>query len=141
MIRAILWILTLARVFLVPLFVLTGRTAQDLARGGEDPSTARMLALGLIAFMGVTDLLDGWVARRFDLTSQVGAVADAVADRLVQVGLVAFLTLSVGPVFTPLPFWFLLVVFGRDLVLLVGVSVLRLRYGALRVVHLSLIHI
>ncbi|MDE3004400.1 MAG: CDP-alcohol phosphatidyltransferase family protein [Gemmatimonadota bacterium] len=137
MIRAILWILTLARVFLVPLFVLTGRTAQDLARAGEDPSTARMLALGLIAFMGVTDLLDGWVARRFDLTSQVGAVADAVADRLVQVGLVAFLTLSVGPVFTPLPFWFLLVVFGRDLVLLVGVSVLRLRYGALQVVHRS----
>ena len=137
MTRVILWILTLARVFLLPLFLQAGRTAQDLARGGGDPSSARMLALGLIVLMGVTDLLDGWVARRFNLTSQAGAVADAVADKLVQVGLVAFFTLSVGPAFTPLPLWFLLVIFGRDLVLLVGVGVLRLRYGPLQVVHRS----
>jgi phosphatidylglycerophosphate synthase len=53
----------------------------------------------------------------------------------VQVCLVGFFALSVGPVFQPIPFWFLIVIFGRDLVLLVGVSVLRARYGPLDVVH------
>ena len=135
MLRALLWVMTLARVGLIPFFIGAGLTAQDLARVGEDPSTPRMLALALMVAMGVTDLLDGWIARRFDLASQIGAVVDAVADKLVQVALVAFFTLSVGPVFTALPLWFLLIVFGRDLVLLVGVSVLRLRYGPLQVVH------
>ncbi|MGB1658429.1 MAG: CDP-alcohol phosphatidyltransferase family protein [Longimicrobiales bacterium] len=135
MLRATLWVLTLARVGLIPFFVVAGLNAQELARAGEDPSTPRLLALGLVVVMGVTDLLDGWMARRFDLSSQIGAVVDAVADKLVQVALVAFFTLSVGPVFTALPLWFLVTVFGRDLVLLVGVSVLRLRYGPLQVVH------
>ena len=135
MLRAILWVLTLARVFLIPLFIRAGLTAQELARAGDDPSTWRLVALALMFTMGVTDLLDGWVARRFDLTSQIGAVFDAVADKLVQVALVAFLTLSVGPVFTALPLWFLVIVFGRDLVLLVGVSLLRIQYGPLQVVH------
>jgi phosphatidylglycerophosphate synthase len=135
MLRAILWALTLARVVLIPVFVVAGLTAQELARAGADPSAPRLLALGLVVVMGVTDLLDGWMARRFNLTSQIGAVVDAVADKLVQVALVAFFTLSVGPVFTALPLWFLVIVFGRDLVLLVGVSVLRLRYGPLQVVH------
>ena len=37
--------------------------------------------------------------------------------------------------FTPLPLWFLIVVFGRDLVLVVGVLMLRVRYGPLTVKH------
>jgi len=135
MLRTILWVLTIARVALIPFFVFAGIEAQDLAREGQDFSQPRLVALGLIVLIGITDLLDGWMARRFDLTSQIGAVADAVADKLVQVALVGFLTLSVGPVFTALPLWFLVTVFGRDLVLLVGVSVLRIRYGPLRVVH------
>ena len=116
MLRAILWVLTIARVALIPFFVFAGIEAQDLAREGQDFSQPRLVALGLIVLIGVTDLLDGWMARRFDLTSQIGAVADAVADKLVQVALVGFLTLSVGPVFTALPLWFLVTVFGRDLV-------------------------
>lgn len=137
MLRATLWVLTLARVFLIPVFVRVALDAQVTARAGDDPTALRLTALGILVVMGTTDLADGWMARRFDLTSQLGAVVDAVADKLVQVALVAFFTLSVGPVFTPLPLWFLLVVFGRDLVLLVGVSVLRLRYGPLKVVHRS----
>lgn len=135
MTRAVLWIVTLLRVGLIPVFVAVGLRAQDLARAGLDPATFRLAALGTLVVMGSSDVVDGWMARRFDLMSQAGAVVDAVADKLVQVALVAFFTLSVGPVFTALPMWFLIVVFGRDLVLLVGVLVLRVRYGPLRVVH------
>ncbi|HBU57978.1 MAG TPA: hypothetical protein DEB33_09550, partial [Gemmatimonadetes bacterium] len=96
MLRVILWILTGARVFvLVPFFLQAGITAHELARAGADYSTQRALTVGLIVLMGVTDLLDGWVARRFGLVSQLGAVVDAVSDKLVQIVLVCFFTLII----------------------------------------------
>lgn len=131
----LLWIVTLLRVVLIPVFVYLGLAAQEFARAGAPFETARWAALATILVMGVSDVLDGWIARRWSLTSQLGAVVDAVADKLVQVVLVGFFALSVGPVFRPIPLWFLVVVFGRDLVLLVGVLVLRARYGPLQVVH------
>lgn len=133
--RTVLWIVTLLRVALIPVFVELALRAQEIGRAGGDVDTFRVSALAVLFVMGGSDVLDGWIARRFALATQVGAVADAVADKVVQVALVAFFTLSVGPVFITLPLWFLIVIFGRDLVLLVGVLVLRVRYGPLRVVH------
>ncbi len=135
MTRGILWAVTLLRVALIPLFVRFGLEAQEVARSGLDPTAWRVAALATLVVMGVSDLLDGWIARRWELTTQLGAVVDAIADKLVQVALVAFFAPSAGPAVPPLPFWFLIVVFGRDLVLLVGVLMLRARYGPLRVVH------
>lgn len=136
MVRVIvLWVVTLLRVALIPVFISLAAEAQHAASTGSDPSAARAAALLTMLVMGGSDLLDGWLARHFGLVSQVGAVVDAVADKLVQIALAAFFALNVGPVFATLPLWFLVVVFGRDLVLLVGVSMLRARYGPLRVVH------
>jgi phosphatidylglycerophosphate synthase len=135
MARGILWVVTLLRVALIPLFVYLGLGAQELARVGADPTVWRLATLGTLILMGASDLADGWIARRWRVASQLGAVVDAVADKLVQVTLVAFFALSVGPVFRPIPLWFLVLVFGRDLVLLVGVLMLRARYGPLDVVH------
>ncbi len=137
MMRVVLWVVTLLRIALIPVALSVALTAQQVARTGEPYGTMRWTAIGIFFVMGMSDILDGWIARRFDLMTQIGATVDAVADKLVQVVLVAFFTLSVGPVFTPLPLWFLIVVFGRDLVLLVGVLVLRVQYGPLRVVHRS----
>ena len=133
--RLILWTVTLARLVAIPIFVWLAMDAQELARAGLDPSTPRWGAIAAMLSIGVSDILDGWIARRYDLTSQLGAMVDAVADKIAQVVFVAYLTLDVGPVFTAIPMWFLIIVFGRDITLLVGVSVLRLRYGPLHVVH------
>jgi len=129
--RILLWGVTLGRVLLIPVFVYLGATAQELGRAGLAADGFRWAAIGVMAAISVSDLLDGWIARRFDLASDRGSMADSVADKLAQVALVTFFTLSVGPVFTPLPLWFLIVVFGRDLVLIVGVLMLRVRYGPL----------
>ena len=134
MMRVVLWVVTLLWIALIPVALSVALTAQQVARTGEPYGTMRWTAIGIFFVMGMSDILDGWIARRFDLMTQIGATVDAVADKLVQVVLVAFFTLSVGPVFTPLPLWFLNVVFGRDLV---GVLVLRVQYGPLRVVHRS----
>lgn len=134
-IRLLLWIVTLLRVFLIPVFVYFATAAQELARSGLDSHLMRWATLATMVVMGASDLFDGWIARRFDLLSDRGSMADSVADKLVQVALVTFFSLSVGPAFTPLPFWFFLVVFGRDLTLVVGVLVLRVRYGPMEVDH------
>lgn len=133
--RVVLWSVTLLRVALIPVFLYLGAAAQEAARAGADFGGLRLAALAVMFLMGFTDVLDGWIARRWKLSSQVGAVVDAVADKLVQVCLVAFFTLAVGPAFRVLPFWFFLLIFGRDLVLLIGVLMLRWRYGPLEVVH------
>ena len=133
--RFILWWVTWLRVALIPVFLGFALQAQELGRAGLDSDAYRFLALTVLFVMGVSDLVDGWIARRYDLASQAGAVADVVADKLIQVAVAGFFALSVGPAFQSLPLWFLIVVFGRDLVLLVGVLMLRARYGPLRFVH------
>lgn len=41
-------------------------------------------ALALFAYAGVTDLIDGWMARRFKLQTVVGSVVDPMADKVLM---------------------------------------------------------
>ena len=74
-------------------------------------------ALTLFAVAAVSDAIDGWLARRFDWTSRFGAIADPLADKLLV--LVAYLALAVMDV---LPLWLVLIVLGRDLLIVLGAS-------------------
>lgn len=44
-------------------------------------------ALGLLAYAGVSDLLDGWIARRWDKRTVIGTVIDPMADKLLMTAL------------------------------------------------------
>ncbi len=82
-------------------------------------------AFAVLAFAGVSDYLDGKIARRFGLTSRLGALLDPAADRLYIVATVAALT-DLGI----LPIWLACVLVGRDLILAGTIPVLRRRgYG------------
>jgi cardiolipin synthase len=74
-------LLSLGRLACAPLFLW-------LLFGRDDRLAAGLLLAGL----GVTDWVDGWVARRYDQVSTVGKVLDPTADRvLLGVGVVALL--------------------------------------------------
>lgn len=133
--RLLLWLLTFGRLVLIPVFIAMASAAQATARAGGDPTVQRWTAVGILFVMGLSDVVDGFIARRFDLASQAGAVADAAADKLAQFAILIFLVVSVGPVFTSIPVWFLAVVLGCDLLGLVGWLFLRARYGPIQVVH------
>lgn len=45
---------------------------------------AHAWALGLFAYAGVSDLLDGWIARRWQLQTVVGSVVDPMADKMLM---------------------------------------------------------
>lgn len=76
------------------------------------------LALGLIAIAGLSDALDGYLARKFDWRTRLGGLLDPAADKLLMFA--SFVTLSwIGLV----PIWFTAIVVGRDLVIIVGTVV------------------
>lgn len=85
------------------------------------------VALGLIAIAGVSDGLDGFVARRYGWQSRLGGILDALADKLLLVA--CFLLLAwVGLT----PWWLALLVCGRDVVIVAGALAWRLLIGPIR---------
>jgi len=86
------------------------------------------LAFLLFVIAGVSDLLDGFLARRFGWQSDLGATLDPLADKLLVIALVALLTVQ-----GHLPLWLALIVVVRDLVIMSGAAVYRFRFGALEV--------
>ncbi|WP_235526728.1 CDP-alcohol phosphatidyltransferase family protein [Plantibacter sp. Leaf314] len=103
--------LSVLRILLVPVFLI-------LLVQGED-----LWALVTLAFSGVTDLLDGWIARRFDQMTRLGRQLDPAADRLYIIA--ALIGLAARDL---IPWWLLIVVVARD-VLLIGLAVVLHRTG------------
>jgi cardiolipin synthase (CMP-forming) len=88
-----------------------------------------LLALGVLALSGITDFLDGYLARRLHQTSVLGQVLDPVADRLYILAVVIGLALR-----DIVPWWVALLLPLRDLLLWGLVPLLRTRgYSALPV--------
>ena len=123
--RGLLWSLTVARVVLVPVFLVGALQLQDLVARGLDPGTLRWGLVLTLAIIAGSDMLDGWLARRFGLASEAGAIADALGDKLAQLALVAFFTFGGTPPFASLPIWFFVLLVGRELLLGGGWLVLR----------------
>jgi cardiolipin synthase len=100
-------LITAARLACLPLFLW-------LLFGRDD----RFAAGILLGVLGLTDFLDGYVARHLNQVSTVGKVLDPVADRLLfLVGVIAIV------VDGSVPLWFALIVLVREVVVAVGTLV------------------
>ncbi|MFC8906879.1 CDP-diacylglycerol--glycerol-3-phosphate 3-phosphatidyltransferase, partial [Micromonospora sp. NPDC057140] len=85
----------------------------------------RIVACLIFAVASVTDLVDGWIARRFGLVTSVGKVADPIADKALTGA--ALLLLSW---YALLPWWVTAVILVREL----GITALRfwvIRHGVI----------
>ena len=110
--------LTAVRLACLPVFVVL--IAQ--------PDGSGLLAAAcLLAGLGVTDGLDGYVARHFDQVSSLGKVADPLVDRgLVLTAVIA--TVAIGAI----PVWLVVLVLAREALVLAGGAALLL-WGAKRI--------
>ncbi|MGQ0630445.1 MAG: CDP-alcohol phosphatidyltransferase family protein [Sporichthyaceae bacterium] len=89
------------------------------------------LALLVLMFSGITDYADGYLARRLNQTSRLGALLDPAADRLYI--LATLIGLTVRDI---VPLWLTIALISRDLVLIGCVPTLRrLGYGPALPVH------
>lgn len=77
----------------------------------------RWLAVGLCLAAALTDWLDGYVARRTGTVSRWGMILDPIADKILVGSVVVVLVFQ-----QTLPLWFVLLVVGRDIVILLGAS-------------------
>jgi cardiolipin synthase len=81
-------------------------------------SQAWQPAFWVFAAAGVSDALDGFIAKRFDQKSDLGAILDPLADKALLVSI--YLTLGI---LARLPAWFVILIVFRDLMILAAVLV------------------
>lgn len=86
------------------------------------------LAFWGFLLLGLTDALDGWLARRFHWQSRLGSILDPLADKALL--LVSYAVLGVNGW---LPWWLVLLVWLRDLVIVAGALLFYHRIGAFEV--------
>jgi CDP-diacylglycerol--glycerol-3-phosphate 3-phosphatidyltransferase len=112
-------VLTVVRIVLVPVFV-----ALVIVSGMTDNRwrIAAAITFGVASF---TDYVDGWIARRFELVTSFGKVADPIADKALTGSALVLLSW-----YDLLPWWVTLVILVREW----GITLLRfwvIRYGVI----------
>jgi CDP-diacylglycerol--glycerol-3-phosphate 3-phosphatidyltransferase len=101
--------ITLGRLLLIPFFV-----AQVLYYGRTGEEWFRFGALVTFAVAAISDGIDGYIARRYNQRSELGAILDPLADKLLLASGVVLLSFPLGGHVTQLPLWLVLVIVSRD---------------------------
>ncbi|WP_125140427.1 CDP-diacylglycerol--glycerol-3-phosphate 3-phosphatidyltransferase [Clostridium transplantifaecale] len=98
--------LTVLRVIMIPFFVFF-----LLYQGGEN-TTFRMISLVLFIVASLTDLLDGKIARKYNLVTNFGKFMDPLADKLlVCSALICLIELK------QLPAWMVIIIISREFII------------------------
>jgi len=98
-------LITLGRILLVPIVVWAIAT----------PGTM-WIAFVLFIVAGVSDAVDGFLAKRFHMTTELGAYLDPLADKALIVSI--YLTLGIN---NEIPHWLVILVVSRDILIVGGI--------------------
>ncbi len=96
-------LLSLLRIAIIPLLVVTFYLPFDWAR----PLTAVLFGIA-----GLTDWLDGYLARKWEQTSRMGAFLDPVADKLIVAAVLVLLVADAGSLWVTIP---ALIIISREI--------------------------
>ncbi len=108
-------LLSIFRIFLIPIFVPV-----FIITEGEGFSWWPVI---ILAVSGLTDLLDGFIARRYNQISDLGIILDPVADKLTQIAVCACLTVRYNQLLI-----LLIIYVVKELVMLTG-GAIQLKFG------------
>ncbi len=120
--------LTFLRLLLLPVFIwlLLADVPVDQSAGRPH----KYAALAVFAVMAITDKLDGYLARRLNQASKLGALLDPVADKLlVAASLVLLSSPAVAGGLWAIPIPVVVIVYAKDVLLGVGTIVLLVLRG------------
>lgn len=107
-------LLSVFRLVLIPVFLNSFLNAQTQAD--------YYIAAAILVVSGLTDTLDGWIARRFNQMSEFGKILDPIADKLTLAAVMAALWVS-RPMLWPLYVLFI----AKEFCMLIGFVLLRKR--------------
>lgn len=102
-------ILTVSRIVAVLIFVVLASFAERTFMSDEAVRLVRLAAYILAILAGLTDLLDGYLARRFDIVSDFGALMDPLADKIFVTG-----TMLMAVEYGLMPAWIAVAVLCRE---------------------------
>jgi cardiolipin synthase len=109
--------LTILRIVFVPVFIIV-LVYHELA-----------WALGTFVVAGITDVLDGIIARRFGQKTSIGAVLDPLADKLLMTSSILILSLPQMEFHNTIPRWLMIVIIFRDIFILLVSLIVVLMVG------------
>lgn len=115
---------TVGRIVIVPLFIVT------ILNYTPSRDDLRYGALALFLVAAISDVIDGYIARRYYQKTRAGAILDPLADKFLLIS--AFFCINwIGPHF-PLfhfPLWFVVTLISRDVILLLGAAIIQSTTG------------
>lgn len=80
------------------------------------------IALAIFVGCGITDGLDGFIARTFHQRTEIGAFLDPLADKLLMTS--TFITLALLDLPNTIPLWLIITAISRDIIIPVGIAAL-----------------
>jgi CDP-diacylglycerol--glycerol-3-phosphate 3-phosphatidyltransferase len=119
--------ITIVRILLIPFFVVA--VLYYMKTGNE---VDRLMAILAFAVAAICDGVDGYVARRYNQRSELGAILDPLADKLLLIsGIILFSFTS--PHLRSIPLWLTGTIIGRDILVVIGLVVIHITVGKVRV--------
>ena len=95
--------LSILRLVMVPVFILV-----FLIEGEQKTAAAAIFILA-----SATDVLDGYIARKYNMTTKIGQLLDPLADKLMQIAVVVTMLCA-----KMVPLWFVLVLASKELLMI-----------------------
>jgi CDP-diacylglycerol--glycerol-3-phosphate 3-phosphatidyltransferase len=120
--------ITILRILLIPFFVV--ELIYYVETGNE---IHRLVAILSFAIAAILDGVDGYIARHYNQKSELGAILDPLADKLLLVSGIVALSFNHGPFLGQIPLWLTGTIIGRDLLILIGMVVIQLTVGKVAV--------
>jgi cardiolipin synthase len=119
--------ITILRILLIPFFVV--EVLYYVKTGNE---LHRLLAILSFAVAAIFDGVDGYIARRYNQRSELGAILDPLADKLLLVSGIVLLSFN-WPYLDSIPLWLTGTIIGRDILILIGLVVIQITIGKVKV--------
>jgi CDP-diacylglycerol--glycerol-3-phosphate 3-phosphatidyltransferase len=120
--------ITIGRILLVPFFISLiiyyARTGQEWYRFGA------LLAFSMAA---IADAVDGYVARHYNQRSELGAILDPLADKLLLTSAIILLSFENHRYFERIPMWLTVIVLSRDAIVLMGMALIHYTMSKVKV--------
>ncbi len=120
--------ITILRILSIPFFIV--QVLYYIDTGGEDH---RWLAFLSFVLAAICDGVDGYIARRYNQRSELGAILDPLADKLLLASAVVLLSLNNEPHLARIPLWLTATILGRDVIVAIGIGLVHYTNGKVTV--------
>lgn len=121
--------ISIARILLIPFFI------GSIVYYRNEGSASSYLPLFIFFIAVISDALDGFIARRFNQKTELGAILDPMADKLLIITAFVCLSLSKSiPENLKLPAWLPIIVISRDIIIVLGTVLVHVIRGDIQII-------